>query len=331
MPPPYWRGSSANFHVESALGDLVGMMHEWVTVHGRTHSLLDKYFETHPEPTDEEEVDDDFADICEPLWDRDHAITLKAELASLMSAIGSEEEINRFAVYNLHRDLSESIERLSPPEKLLIVSAAVGKPGLRANSVFEAIRKLSTWRNAFVHGHCVDRPTKTLRINHLVRPNQYSGVLAAISTMRELVGAHLRVSDYLRTISLNPYTGGSSEDVETIRMLLSQLSDYHLEGDNYVYDVVLKSSALQRVATQIDRIVRSPRETARARLDDLLATLDPMDAKVIRLEFGLDSERFTGEQIASLLGFDSTYFQRRRAVALTRLSSAGLEQRPPAV
>jgi hypothetical protein len=330
MPPPYWRGSSASFHVETALGDLVSQMHEWIRVHARTHARLDEYFDKNPEPSDDE-ADEEFEDICEPLWDLEHAITLKAELASLMSAIGAEEEVNRFAVYNLHRDISESIERLSPPEKLLIVSASAGKPGLKSNSLLEAIRKLASWRNTFVHGHCVDRPTKSLRINHLVHPDQYSGVLGAISTMRELVGAHLRISDYLRSISVNPYTGERSENVETIRILLAQLADYHLEGDNYVYNVVLKPTALQKVEASIRRIALSHRESAHAKLDDFLATLEPLDAKLIRLEFGLGGEAYTGEQVASLLGLDASYFQQRRAVALTRLSSAGLEETPPAV
>ena len=122
-----------------------------------------------------------------------------------------------FCVFNLPRDIAESIEKLSPPEKLLIASAAIGKPSVKGHSVFEAAQQLATWRNAFAHGHCVDRPTKSLRHNHLIPPDEYPGVPSTLSKMRDLVGAYIRISDYLRAISTNPYTAGKSTDVEHIR------------------------------------------------------------------------------------------------------------------
>jgi hypothetical protein len=39
MPPPYWRGSGAVFHIEAALADLVALLHDLV-VAAREHKLL---------------------------------------------------------------------------------------------------------------------------------------------------------------------------------------------------------------------------------------------------------------------------------------------------
>jgi hypothetical protein len=331
MPPPYWRGSGAVFHIEAALADLVALLHDLVSLHADTESRLGDYYEKYPDYDEgNEQAHEEFADICSDLWDHEHQIRLKAELASLMSAIEAEDELNRFCVYNLHRNISESIEKLSPAEKLLITSASVGKPGLKGDSVFEAIRKLSTWRNAFVHGHCVDRPTKSLRHNHLIHPENLPGVLEALATMRELVGAYLRVSDYLRGISLNPYTGGRSSNVEDIRGLLKEISDYHFDGSSYVYNVILGEPLLRMVADQIKSLAQSSDEAQRAKLEDLLATLDPFDAEILRLEFGLDGGRtHSPEEIVALMGLTKQDVAHIRSVALTRLASVGLDE--PAV
>jgi hypothetical protein len=331
MPPPYWRGSGAIFHIEAALADLVALLRDLVPLHADIESRLGDHYEQYPDYDEgNEQALEEFAEICSDLWDHEHQIRLKAELASLMSAIEAEDELNRFCVYNLHRDISESIEKLSPPEKLLIASASVDKPGLKGDSVFEAIRKLSAWRNAFVHGHCVDRPTKSLRHNHLIHPENLPGVLEALATMRELVGAYLRVSDYLCGISLNPYTGTGCSNIEDIRGLLKEISDYHFDGSSYVYDVILGEPSLRTVAGQIESLARSPDEGQRAKLEDLLATLDPNDAKVLRLEFGLDGGRtHSHEEIMALMGLTKQDVARIRSVALTRLASTGLDE--PAV
>ena len=69
-----------------------------------------------------------------------------------------------------HKDAAEAIEKLSPPDKLVLLTALVGATPVKGD---RAVRELSgdytTWRNAAAHGHCVDRPTSSLRKNHLIR------------------------------------------------------------------------------------------------------------------------------------------------------------------
>ena len=81
-----------------------------------------------------------------------------------------------FCVFNLHRDIAETIEKLSVQEKLLVASGVMGKHDVKSEAVYERAGKLNRWRNAFAHGHCVDRPVKSLRHNHLIDPDEYPGV-----------------------------------------------------------------------------------------------------------------------------------------------------------
>ncbi|MGI8910168.1 MAG: hypothetical protein ACR2JR_06385 [Rubrobacteraceae bacterium] len=65
----------------------------------------------------------------------------------LMSAIEAEDEINRFCVYNLHKDVAESIEKLSPSDKLLVAAGAVGEEVGKGHAVYGVIKALTQWRN----------------------------------------------------------------------------------------------------------------------------------------------------------------------------------------
>jgi hypothetical protein len=237
MPPPYWRSGGAIFHVQESLEVLLHLLEKLIGVHDETELSLEEYYQKHPEPSDEESDDSEFADICDALWELEHRVKLKCEVAVLMSAIEAEDSINRFCVYNLSKHIAEPIETLSPPEKLIVASAVLGQPSPKGKDVFESIRKLSAWRNAFAHGHCVDRPTKSLRHNHLISPSEYPGIPSSLGSVKELVGGFTKVSDYLKSISKNPYTSGESADVEEIRSKVRALNRYRFVGNNYAYSI----------------------------------------------------------------------------------------------
>jgi hypothetical protein len=237
MPPPYWRSSSAIFHVRAALRSLPILLARLVKVHAHTDSQLGVYFAKHPqEPADD---DGDFGGICEKLWDLEHRIKLATEVACFMSAIVAEDMLNRFCVYNLHKDLAEPLESLAPADKLVVAAAAVGKPGARQSPAFEALKKLYSWRNAFAHGHCTDRPTKSLRHNHLIPPKEYPGVPSSIEELRRLVGGLVRIEGYLCSISRNPYTSRSSSEVSEIQALLKKMEKYQFVGNNTIYQITV--------------------------------------------------------------------------------------------
>jgi hypothetical protein len=203
MPPPYWRSGSAIFHLLDALTDLPELLSNLVVEHESTELRLSEFYEQHSDELSDEELEE-FGEICDDLWGLEERVKIKAGLAIFMSAIEAEDLINRFCVFNLHRDIAESIESLSPAEKLLVASAAVGKESTKGTAVYEAVKKLSAWRNAFAHGHCVDRPTKSLRHNHLISPSQYPGVPDTLAKMQELIRCFLKIEEYHRTDSVNP-------------------------------------------------------------------------------------------------------------------------------
>lgn len=245
MPPPYWRGSSAIFHAWDALEDISRLLCELIPVHERTELKLNEYYEQNPvEPSNDAELEE-FGEICNELWELEEKIKLKAEVAILMSAIQAEEDINKFCVFNLHKDIAESIEGLPPAEKILIASAAIGKTNTKGTTVYEAAKKLSAWRNAFAHGHCVDRPTKSLRHNHLISPPQFPGVPNYLAQMQDLVGCLIRIEDYLRSISVNPYTAGESSEIQAILEYLKDISSFRFKvspDSNTIYDIEYRKS-----------------------------------------------------------------------------------------
>jgi len=240
MPPPYWRSGGAIFHILDSLTDLPELLSNLLIVHESTEIQLNEYYERHPnEPSSDDELQE-FGEICDDLWELEDKVKAKAELAILMSAIQGEDFINRFCIFNVHKDISESIESLSPAEKLLIASAAVGEKSTKGTAVYEAIKKLSTWRNAFAHGHCVDRPTKSLRHNHLISPSQYPGVPDTLAKMQELIGCFIKIDEYLRSISVNPYIAGKSVEVEEIKEQLKEISAFKFivsPESNDIYDI----------------------------------------------------------------------------------------------
>ena len=178
MPPPYWRSSGAIFCLLDAIESIVDLLEELVPVHERSQVELEAHFEKYPEGAQTDEEMEEFSEIVDELLELGGRIKAKVLVAILMSAIEAEDRINQFCVYNLHKDVAESIEKLPPPDKLLVAAAAVGEELGKGNAVYADIKALTQWRNAFAHGHCVDRPTRSLRHNHLVPPDKYPGTIS---------------------------------------------------------------------------------------------------------------------------------------------------------
>ena len=226
MPPPYWRSAAAILHVVDALADLIPLLHDLIPIVKRTEEDLAQYHENGRDQTDTEY--EEFARICDDLWAIEYKIMRKSEVAILMSAIQAEDKLSCFCVFNLHKDIAESIEKLSPSEKLLVAAASVGAGDVKGTASFEAIKKLTAWRNAFAHGHCTDRPTRSLRHNHLIKPAQYPEVPDRIAQLTELLGGYIKLADHLCSMSLNPYTRGGSSETEDIKARLLEIGHFSI-------------------------------------------------------------------------------------------------------
>lgn len=243
MPPPYWRSGGAIFQLLDAFEDMLSLLIALLPVHQDVESQIESFFKRHPnEPSDEEEqYHEEFAEIIEPLVDVEHKVRLKAELVILMAAIEVEDRMNQFSVFNLHKDVAESIEKSTTSEKLLILSNYVGASDAKGSVAFEATKKLSGWRNAYAHGHCIDRPTKSLRHNHLVPPGQYPELPDALKLVKEMIFAYFKVVEHLSVISKNPYTAGTRAEDDEIRDFLISLAKFKVTprgSASSVYDIV---------------------------------------------------------------------------------------------
>lgn len=240
MPPPYWRTGGASFQVEDALERLIELLHQLLPIHARTDELLQQHYVEYPaaEEAESDPAMDEFAELCDPLWEIEHKIKMKCELAMPMSAIHAEELINRFCVFNLPKELVETLEKLSPAEKLTAAASHRSEKRVRSTAAYRAMTELSAWRNAFAHGHCVDRPIKTLRHNHLISPNEYPGVPDSVASVVKHVSDYIQLVEYLARVSHNPYTSSPSEG-EAFKDALRNLKRFRFRGDSMVYEVSL--------------------------------------------------------------------------------------------
>lgn len=240
MPPPYWRSGGAWFQVEDALERLIEFLHQLLPIHARTVELLEQHYVKYP--SEQEAMSDrameKFCEIGDALWEIEHKIKMKCELAVLMSAIQAEDVVNQLCVFNLPRELVETLEKLSPGEKLTAAASHLSQKRVRSTAAYGAMKALSAWRNAFAHGHCVDRPVKTLRHNHLISPNEYPGVPDSVANVVAHISGFINLVKYLARVSQNPYTSCLS-DAEALKRLLRDLKRFKFRGGPTVYAVSL--------------------------------------------------------------------------------------------
>lgn len=225
MPPPYWRGGGAIFHIVEALSEIPMFLQRLYSLLPIISESLERYDNKWRDISEDEVSDEEleeFSEIVDPLNEVEHRAELRCEIVTLMSAIGAEDELNMVSVYNLPRGVSEVIERLTIPDKLVAVAGFLDH-SVKGTAIYSDIRSLAQWRNRFAHGHCVDRPTRTLRYNHLIAPVVYPDFTSTLETMKKHVHGFLRLADYLRSISRNPYTSARNSNYEEVRWWLTRI------------------------------------------------------------------------------------------------------------
>ena len=235
MPPPYWRSSGGIFHVQRSVEDvaekllpqLVEILHELdleVDEHGSRVVAAAKGDLPESDLADVE--DQPLADIVYDLMEVEAEIIRLVDLAIFMAAVEAESAINMVAVFNVHKDAAEALEKLGPPDKLILLTALVGAPPVKGRSEFESIGRLTRWRNAAAHGHCVDQPTSSLRRNHLIAPQELPSIPAKLAELESYLEDFFRVNKYLQSISKNPYTADTSWHDGEIRRFLTKIKSY---------------------------------------------------------------------------------------------------------
>lgn len=247
MPPPYWEDSGALDQFIRSIETIDSLLPALASEINRIEPLVNDYYDrrdNHGEGYDPEYVE--FGQITDEFMGLESAISSYADLCVLMGAITVETLINKFCVYNLHRDVAEPLERLSSPEKLIILSALVGHPGVKSRAPYEAVKELTKWRNAFAHGHCVDRPTQSIHKNHFIS-TESSGIRhadASVKILTEAANRYLCIHDYLNEITKNPYVIDVDDVVDTskIKRLLAEIQKYLFSGVDEYFPYLLEKA-----------------------------------------------------------------------------------------
>jgi hypothetical protein len=242
MPPPYWRSGGSGLQLHDATDRLIEAFHELVDVTPRVKTRAEQFRQDSRSAEATDEYSKEIRQIYDEAWRLENQITLRSELVILMAAIYAEELINRFAVYNIPKDLVETLEKLSPAEKLLASASHLGHAQVRSNAAYAAIAELLKWRNAYAHGHCVDRPTKSLRHNHLITPEGYIDLPQTIAAVSRHLLNFERVVQYLATISVNSYTKSVDND-HALRAARKYIDRFQVSGSPVLYDVAIVVSA----------------------------------------------------------------------------------------
>jgi hypothetical protein len=235
MPPPYWRSAVGIFHIQQSVSQIADNLLPKLVLAKESWDAVSDDVDLE---TDTEDDESPYPEELDVLMDIEAEIIRLIDLAIFMAAIEAEDAVNQFAVFNIHKDAAEAIESLSPPDKLILVTALAGAPPVKSTAVFESIRKLTSWRNAAAHGHCVDRPTSSLRKNHLIPPKEYPAVPTKLSELQARLGDYLRVKEYLHGISINNYTSDPVMNDREIAESLGAIKSYRFRNvSGHAYDI----------------------------------------------------------------------------------------------
>ena len=245
MPPPYWRSGGASMHAVGALEDLtIELLPNLGGLIDVTSEKLKPHFEKYPKVrgAKSEEALQEFMDIAEELYRAEDKIVLKCELVNLMTAILIEETVNMLCVFNLSRDVVEPIEKLAPASKLAIAARILNRRVRKDDAGMQGLNDLMQWRNAFAHGHCVDRPTKTLRHNHLIMPeDRFRTLPKSIGGMLKLLAGFAKADALIRRCSINKYVRGRSAETTAIAAMSQEIARYKFSGTGVLYAVKYES------------------------------------------------------------------------------------------
>lgn len=243
MPPPYWQDSESIDQLIRALQVFESTLSALSDEIRRTEPLCDQY--ENERATAATTYDPNgilFNEIYADYVYLVFSLGSHADLAILMAAITIESLLNKFCVYNLHHEIAEALEKLSPPEKLVVSSAILGFTGTKSLAPHEACKKLQTWRNSYAHGHCVRTNRRGVLKNHLrsspvgALEREAPQITAA---MIDMIRGFLRIINFLGDISKNDYVlADEQEDIKLITELLAQISAYHFTSMDFPYEIL---------------------------------------------------------------------------------------------
>lgn len=231
-----WRESRAIFHLSDALHDLESLLHQFIPIHA-AYAALPLHGESHNESHDQDEISDrETSSIISEFWAHEEKIRFKTELVCLMSAIKTEDNLNKFIAFNRPGDIEVNFEKKSRSKKVKLVLQLVGSSLEEGGAVLEeSSERLAVWRNAFAHGHGTDRKAEPLLANHQPTSAEYLNFPSELRNAIDFVLAYLSVDNFLRSNSRHTFTARISNEAETIKRRLEIIKRFVVKesGNNY--------------------------------------------------------------------------------------------------
>lgn len=239
MPPPYWRASNALFQILETLDEINILLGELPAVHKNAdlNTKSDYLFEL-----SEKDKFYEIANITGDLFLLEYKLSLKCELVVFLIAIVLEDKLNMTIVYNLDKDLSELSEKMNLSEKLQLISIVLKNKSVKSDKIYQKVRAITKWRNAYAHGHCTDRPTNSLRHNHLIFPDVFLSLPGEIKQLKEYLQNYIEITCYLRDISINDYTKNAfveDKEIKKTLILINKLKFTNKGNDAVSYGITL--------------------------------------------------------------------------------------------
>lgn len=227
-----WRSNGAIFIVLHSLEDIVKNLDLLVEEQLIIEPVIDIFFAKYPteEEAQTEEALSEFSSI------QYKSDCLASRLSSLVDAtilgacIKLESDINRFCYYNLGEIATESIESLSLINKLEVALGVLHFKSFKGTAEYASLKRLIAWRNAYVHGKCIDRPTKSIKKNHLEHPESYPTLYDEIKQLRTLLEDYISIKAYLIECCVRPEAVFISDEDLEIERYLEILSRYEFNG-----------------------------------------------------------------------------------------------------
>jgi hypothetical protein len=117
----FWRSNGAIFIVIKSLAEAEQVLNKMLREQRIVDRKLAVFYARYPPKTDaaeSDEVMEEFADICERLWNLESDLSCCTRTAILMAIIELESAVNMFCYFNLGETVTDAIENLSIGAKI---------------------------------------------------------------------------------------------------------------------------------------------------------------------------------------------------------------------
>lgn len=135
----------------------------------------------------------------------------------LMACITLESNINCFCYYSLGEECTEAVEKLSMVEKMTVCHSFLMKENdkkFKTTPCYEAIYKLTQWRNKYAHGKFIESKSNDIKKNNLKEPEKIQSTYEHLQDFLKYIEYYKNTLKYMCEKDTNDVMGFSNLDVQ---------------------------------------------------------------------------------------------------------------------